>query len=66
MDVTALTTLIGSVGTPTVICLLLLKYMQEQNELHRQETNSMKDAITKLEVAITALTSRLDRIDKVA
>ena len=46
-------TAISSVGFPAIISLLLFNYMKQQNELHREETNGLKDAITELKIAIT-------------
>lgn len=50
---------ISSVGFPIAMALLLFWYMTKQNESHKEETNSLKEAINKLEVAITALITRL-------
>lgn len=50
---------ISSVGFPIAMALLLFWYMTKQNESHKEETNGLKDAISKLEVAITALISKL-------
>lgn len=50
---------ISSVGFPIAMALLLFWYMTKQNESHKEETSGLKDAISKLEVAITALISKL-------
>ena len=52
-------TAISSVGFPAIISLLLFNYMKQQNELHREETNGLKDAITELKIAITTLISKI-------
>ena len=51
--------IISSVGFPIAMALLLFWYMTKQNESHKEETNGLKDAISKLEIAITALISKL-------
>ena len=51
---------ISSVGFPIAMALLLFWYMAKQNENHREVTNSLKDAITELKVAITSLISKID------
>lgn len=61
MDIQTATTLIGSLGFPIVMCLMLFWYMKEQLEDHKQETNALKDAINDLKLAITTLTERLDK-----
>lgn len=51
--------IISSVGFPIAMALLLFWYMTKQDENHKQETQSLRDAINKLEVAITALITKL-------
>ena len=41
------------------MCLLLFWYMKSQLESHKEETSSLKDAINKLELAITTLVTKL-------
>lgn len=55
----AIASLISSIGFPIVMCLMMFKYMTELNESHKEETNTLKDAINELKVAITTLTERL-------
>lgn len=57
---------ISSVGFPIAMALLLFWYMTKQEEKmvelqkeHKEETNGLKDAISKLEVAITALITKI-------
>ena len=52
---------ISSVGFPIAMALLLFWYMTKQNESHKEETSSLKDAISKLEVAITALVTKIGK-----
>lgn len=54
-----ITSIISSVGFPIAMCLLLFWYMKTQLESHKEETNSLKDAINKLELAITTLINKL-------
>ena len=51
--------IISSVGFPIAMCLLLFWYMKSQLESHKEETSSLKDAINKLELAITTLVTKL-------
>lgn len=51
--------IISSVGFPIAMALLLFWYMTKQDENHKAETASLREAINKLEVAITALISKL-------
>lgn len=51
---------ISSVGFPIVMCLIIFYYMQEETKNHRTETDSLKEAITELKIAITTLISKLE------
>ena len=51
--------IISSVGFPIAMCLILFWYMQKESENHKTETNSLKEAINKLELAITTLINKL-------
>lgn len=53
-------TLISTVGFPIAMSLLLFWYMTEQNKSHKEETNGLKEAISKLELAITTLINKLE------
>ena len=55
---------VSTVGFPIVMCGGLFWYMIKQNESHREETNALKDAISKLEIAITKLCERLGNRDE--
>lgn len=51
--------IISSVGFPIAMCLLLFWYMQKESDNHKAETSSLKDAINKLELAITTLVNKI-------
>lgn len=51
---------ISTVGFPIAMTLLLFWYMREELASHKEETNGLKDAITKLEIAITTLVNKLE------
>ena len=58
--------IISSVGFPIAMTLLLFWYMTKQldkmaeiQKEHKEDTNGLRDAISKLELAITALISKL-------
>ena len=52
--------IISSVGFPIAMCLIIFWYMQKESENHKTETNSLKDAITELKVAITTLINKME------
>ena len=55
MDVTAITSLITSVGFPIVMCLLMYKYMTEENKATRETLNALEMAIHTLEKGVEDL-----------
>lgn len=59
MNITDVTTLIGSVGFPIVMCLMMYKYMTET-----QKTTD--ETLQKLEVAIKALEKGVDTLVKIS
>lgn len=50
---------ISTVGFPIVMCLILFWYMTKQTERHEAESNSMKEAINDLKLAIVQLCEKL-------
>lgn len=56
--------LISTVGFPIVMCLILFWYMTKQEERHESESNSMKDAINELRIAIVKLCEKLTKGDR--
>lgn len=54
MDIQAITTMIGSLGFPIVIALILIWYIKEEQDKMRETLGELKTAITRL----------IDRIDK--
>ena len=52
--------IISSVGFPIAMCLILFWYMQKESENHKTETNSLKEAIQDLKLAITTLINKME------
>lgn len=59
MDVNFFIQAISTLGFPICMCAALFWYMIKQNEQHEQESKEMRDAINKLEIAITRLTDKI-------
>lgn len=51
---------VSTVGFPIFMALLLFWYMTEQAKNHRAESDSIKEAINRLELAITTLINKLE------
>lgn len=59
MTVQDIITAISTLGFPICMCAALFWYMIDQNKKHSEESNSMREAITDLKIAITQLTDKL-------
>lgn len=55
-----ITQVISTVGFPIAMSLLLFWYLQKESGNHREETNAIKEAINKLELAISTLINKLE------
>lgn len=69
MDMQAITTLIGSVGFPIVMCLIMVKVMMQMEESHKTEIDGLKESLnnntnvlTKLETMLSMLVGRENEI----
>lgn len=59
MDVSSVTNLIGSVGFPILMCLMMYKYMTDTQE-------KTDETLQKLETAIKALEKGVDTLVKIS
>lgn len=64
MDANAITSLIGSVGFPIVMCLLMVKLMKDSEDSHKQEIDSLKDALNNNTQVLTKLQTTMDIVLK--
>ena len=69
MDTQAISTLIGSVGFPIVMCLIMVKVMMQMEESHKTEIESLKESLnnntnvlTKLETMLSMLAGKENEI----
>ena len=62
MDLNAFTTLIGSLGFPIVMCLLLYYRMDKQDENHKTEMEKITEALNNNTQAITSLVTKISTI----
>ena len=62
MDLNAFTTLIGSLGFPIVMCLLLYYRMDKQDENHKSEMDKITEALNNNTQALTALSTKINSI----
>lgn len=62
MDLNAFTTLIGSLGFPIVMCLLLYYRMDKQDENHKSEMEKITEALNNNTQALTALATKISTV----
>lgn len=49
--------LIGSLGFPIVMSILLFRHLEKEQESHKQEVTSLKDAINDLRLTMAGIRS---------
>lgn len=59
MDPQAIGQLISTYGFPIVMCGALFYYMTQQLKAHKEETDSMKESVNELRIAILQLTQMI-------
>ncbi len=52
-------TAISTVGFPIVMSIILIYFVRDESEKHKQETNDLRQAINSLELAITRLVDKI-------
>lgn len=63
MDANTITTLVGSLGFPCVMCFMMYKQMIKQQDQHTEEMLTLKEAINNNTNAITNLAAKLEKGD---
>lgn len=61
MDPNAITSLIGSIGFPIVMCLLLYYRMDKQDENHKEEMNKITEALNNNTLALKELSTNFGK-----
>lgn len=60
MNVVDVANLISSVGFPIVMCIVLFKYMEANDDKREIEGKELRDAINKNTVVLTELIAKID------
>lgn len=55
--------LIGSLGFPIVMSILLFRHLEKEQESHKQEVTSLKDAINDLRLTLAGIRSFMSGSD---
>lgn len=61
MDMNTVLQIIGSVGFPIIMCLLMYDRMGKQDDLHREEMKKLNESLNNNTQALIRLTEKLDK-----
>ena len=61
MDLSAITTLIGSLGFPIAACIACFWMLNKEREEHKIEMQKVTEAIANNTIALNTLTERMSR-----
>lgn len=50
---------IGTVGFPIVMCIILVWYLNKQNDIHREETAKMTEALNNNTIALNRIETKI-------
>lgn len=50
---------ISTVGFPITMCIIMMYYMQKNNESHKEEVDTLKDAINNNTLVMTQVLDKL-------
>lgn len=64
MDLNGVLELIGSIGFPIVMCLILFHYMEKQNDKHDKEIHDLTETINNNTKILTELTTLIKTLIK--
>ena len=62
MDVSTITSMIGSLGFPIVACIYMAYVNAKQTEAHKEEMAKITEAVKELKVAITSLVDKISNV----
>lgn len=60
MDITVIGNLIGTLGFPIVMCIMMYNRMEKQDEQHKEEMSKLTESLNNNTLALTKLTTRLE------
>lgn len=64
MDLTQLTSIIGTLGFPIAACIALFWYLNKERETHEKEIEELKSCINENNVILASLKTLLESIER--
>ena len=55
-------TIITTLGFPIAVCLILFYYIYQQQKLHKEEVDGLKEEISQLCMKLQTLTDKIDEL----
>lgn len=62
VTVSEVTTIITTLGFPIAVCLILFYYIYQQQKLHKEEVDGLKEEITQLCIKLQSLTDKIEEL----
>jgi len=60
MDVSTITSLVGSLGFPIVCCIAMFSMLNKERDAHKEEMDKLTATINNNTLALQALADRMD------
>lgn len=61
MDFTSILQAITTVGFPIVMCIIMFKYIGDENKAHKEETKEFTEALNKNTIVLQQLCDKLNK-----
>lgn len=62
MEITELTNLISTVGFPIIMCFIMFRYMEENDDKREAESKELREAINNNTQAMIRLIDKIDHL----
>lgn len=60
MDLNTLTSIVGTLGFPIVMCLMFFKYIKQMSEQHAREVKELSEAVNNNTLVMQQLIDKLE------
>ena len=62
MELSTITNIIGSIGFPIVMCLMLFNWIKDLEKQHKEETEKLTTAVNNNTQAVTILAAEISQL----
>ena len=64
MDISTITNVIGSIGFPIAMCIMLFDWIKKLEEQHKEEMTKVVESLNNNTQALTILTEKINDLDR--